>query len=59
MSKQLQAALDRAAKACEPVLHELLDEINKPSWSCNTCGATTTDPENRLITHFHMDCPGK
>jgi hypothetical protein len=29
MSKQLQAALDRAAKACEPVLHELLDEINK------------------------------
>ena len=59
MSKELQDKLDRAAKACEPVLHELLDEINKPSWSCNTCGATTTDPKNRLITYFHMDCPGK
>ena len=59
MSKELQDALDRAAKACEPVLHELLDEINKPSWSCSTCGATTTNPENMLITYFHMNCPGK
>ena len=59
MSKQLQAALDRAAKACEPVLHELLDEINKPSWSCHLCGATTTNPEHMLIEYFHMPCPRK
>ena len=31
----------------------------KESWSCNICGATTTDEEHRLITYFHMDCPGR
>jgi len=30
----------------------------KQSWSCATCGATTTDPEHRLIVYFHMNCPG-
>jgi len=59
MSKQFQDSLDRMAEAAQTVLDGLLDEINKPSWSCNTCGATTTDPENKLITYFHMDCPGK
>ena len=26
-------------------------------WSCNDCGASTTNPEDRLITYFHMNCP--
>ena len=26
------------------------------SWSCQKCGATTTDPTHALITWFHKDC---
>ena len=29
------------------------------SWSCNTCGATTTNPDHMLITYFHLNCPGR
>ena len=31
----------------------------KESWSCNICGATTTNPEHMLITYFHLNCPGR
>jgi len=27
------------------------------TWSCLKCGATTSDPTQRLITYFHMNCP--
>ena len=59
MSKQFQDSLDRMAEAAQTVLDGLLDEINKPSWSCHLCGATTTNPEHMLIEYFHMPCPRK
>lgn len=31
----------------------------KESWSCNTCGATTTNPDHMLIQYFHENCPGR
>ena len=33
----------------------------KPSWSCPSCGATTTNPEDRLIEYagLHIGCKGK
>jgi hypothetical protein len=34
-------------------------KTKKESWSCNICGATTTDEEHQLITYSHMNCPGK
>lgn len=61
-SKELQDKLLRAARAVQPVFDKTLAEIDdadQPRWSCNTCGATTTDPEHMLITYFHMNCPGK
>ncbi len=39
--------------ACIPM------KTKKESWSCNICGATTTDEEHQLITYSHMNCPGK
>lgn len=30
----------------------------KESWSCATCGATTTDPSQLLIVYFHANCKG-
>lgn len=31
---------------------------DKQSWSCEKCGATTTDPSQRLIKWFHDGCKG-
>ena len=28
-------------------------------YTCNTCGATTTDPAHSMIKYFHKDCKGK
>jgi rubrerythrin len=59
MSKELQAKLDSAAKALQPIFDKAMSEIDQQSWSCRTCGATTIDPEHMLIVYFHMNCPGK
>ena len=31
---------------------------NQPTWTCPMCGATTTNPEHRLIEYkgFHVGC---
>lgn len=31
----------------------------KESWSCPSCGESTTNPEDRLIEYIglHLDCP--
>jgi hypothetical protein len=33
----------------------------KPIWYCPTCGASTTNPEDRLIEYagLHLGCKGK
>ena len=33
--------------------------MDEQSWSCATCGATTTNPEHMLIVYFHTNCKGK
>ncbi len=29
------------------------------TYKCLNCGATTTDPSQKLIKWFHADCPNK
>lgn len=33
--------------------------MSKEEWACADCGATTTDPDQRLIVYFHMNCPAR
>jgi hypothetical protein len=38
---------------------EIVVMDNKQEWACADCGATTTDPDHRLIVFFHMNCPAR
>jgi hypothetical protein len=33
--------------------------MSQQEWKCADCGATTTDPDHRLIVYFHMNCPAR
>jgi hypothetical protein len=32
---------------------------DKQIWACKDCGATTTNPDHRLIVYFHANCPAR
>jgi len=34
-------------------------ETKQQTWACADCGATTTNPDHRLIVYFHANCPAR